>query len=118
MSEAQTPITLDDDRMDEIVMSMICTGGDARGLCIEAIRAARTGDFAQAEELFKQADADIQEAHNTQTDLIQNEINGTPMVVKLLMVHAQDHLMDAMVVRDLAGEIVENLRVLTHKEQQ
>jgi PTS system cellobiose-specific IIA component len=108
-------VIIDDDKMDEIIMSMVCTGGDARGLCIEAIRSARVGDFAKAEDLLKQADDDILQAHQTQTELIQNEINGTPMVVRLMMVHAQDHIMDAMVVRDLSGEIIENLRTLSAK---
>ena len=33
----------------------------------------------------------------------------------LLMVHAQDHLMDAMVVKDLAAEIVDLYRKLAEK---
>lgn len=116
MSESANVSTIEEDeKMDEIIMSMICTGGDARGLCIEAIRVARTGDFKQSERLLAQADEDIHQAHNAQTELIQNEINGSHMTVRLLMVHAQDHLMDAIVIRDLAGEIIENLRVILSK---
>ena len=40
-------------------------------------------------------------AHNTQTQLIQKEINGNKNELTLLMIHAQDHLMDALVMKDM-----------------
>ena len=49
----------------------------------------------------------IKEAHRVQTDLIQKEAGGEKTEVTLLMVHAQDHLMNAITVKELASEFVE-----------
>ncbi|MNJ80672.1 Lichenan-specific phosphotransferase enzyme IIA component [compost metagenome] len=42
-----------------------------------------------------------------QTRLIQEEAGGTKQEITLLMIHAQDHLMNAMTVKDMAKEFVE-----------
>ena len=57
----------------------------------------------------------IGKAHQFQTELLQKSLNldskdSTP--VNLLVVHGQDHLMDAMVVRDLAVEMIEMYRLI------
>ena len=49
-------------------------------------------------------------AHEVQTELIQNELNGKGIDISLLVVHSQDHLMCAMVVIDLVKEMVEMLK--------
>lgn len=92
---------------EDIVMNLVIHGGDARSLAIEAMRAARENDFAKAESLLKEAQTALNEAHNFQTELIQGEMGGgDPVRVSLLMVHGQDHLMNAMTVLDMATEIV------------
>ena len=95
------------DEYDELVMNLVVEGGNARSLAMEAIQTAKKGDLVRAEELLKECDEALVEAHNAQTDLIQAEIQGEHIQVMLLMVHAQDHLMDAMVVKDMAREIVD-----------
>ena len=89
---------------EDIVMNLVCNGGDCRSKALEAIQAARKGDFEQADALM---------AHNFQTELIQAEMRedeSEKAELSLLMVHGQDHLMDGMVVYDLASEIIEILR--------
>lgn len=93
--------------MELIVMQLVVGSGNARSLAIEAIRAGREGDFSLAEEKLKECGKSLAEAHEIQTSLIQKEARGDHMQVQLLMVHAQDHLMNAMTVRDLAVEIIE-----------
>ena len=53
----------------------------------------------------------ILEAHEIQTEMIQNELNGKKVEVGLLMVHAQDHLMNAMTVMDLCKEMIDILKI-------
>lgn len=100
-------MTLTPEQYDEMVMNLVVEGGNARSLAMEAIQRAKAGDFAEAEALLRECDEAFNEAHRAQTDLIQSEINGEHIQVMLLMVHAQDHLMDAMVVKDLAREFVD-----------
>ena len=78
------------------IFEIISHGGNARGLAYEALAAAEEFDFDKAEDLIKQAEAELNLAHNTQTKLIQNELNGNPSEKSLLMIHAQDHLMTAI----------------------
>ena len=100
-------MTMDQEQYDELVMSIIVEGGNARSLALEAIQEAKKVNVAQAEALLKKCGDALTEAHHVQTDLIQSEIQGEHIQVMLLMVHAQDHLMDAMVIRDMAAEFVE-----------
>ncbi|WP_097003300.1 PTS lactose/cellobiose transporter subunit IIA [Lacrimispora amygdalina] len=96
--------------IEMIVMKLVVNGGNARSSAIEALRAAKTGDFKKADELMEEADNTLKEAHEIQTEMIQNELNGNKVDVGLLMVHAQDHLMNAMTVMDLCKEMIDILR--------
>lgn len=93
-----------------LVMNLVVGSGNARSTAIEALRAAKNGDFAQADALMKEADAAILSAHNMQTEMIQDELNGRSQEMTLLMVHAQDHLMNALTVMDLTRELIDILR--------
>ncbi|MGL5435321.1 MAG: PTS lactose/cellobiose transporter subunit IIA [Lachnospiraceae bacterium] len=96
--------------MEQIIMELVVNGGDARSSALEAIRAAREKDFEEATACLKRADEALHRAHEIQTSLIQKEAGGEHIEVQLLMVHAQDHLMNAMTVKDLAVEIIELCR--------
>ncbi|QIQ20503.1 PTS lactose/cellobiose transporter subunit IIA [Zophobihabitans entericus] len=99
---------------EEIIMQLITNSGDARSSCLKAIRSARKGDFAEADALLAKTKESLSLAHKTQTTLIQNEMKGESFPVSLLIIHAQDHLMNAITMRDLATEIIEILKAKTH----
>ena len=92
--------------MDQVVMELVVNGGHARSKSMEAIKAARKGEIEFAKEKIKEANEALNKAHNFQTSLIQKEAAGEKVEISLLMVHAQDHLMNAMTVRDLAKEMI------------
>ena len=60
--------------IEMIVMKLVVNGGNARSTAIEALRAAKAGDFKKADELMEEADTILKEAHEIQTEMIQNEI--------------------------------------------
>jgi PTS system cellobiose-specific IIA component len=91
---------------EEVIMGLILNAGNAKSMAIEAYRKARDGQFDEAEKLLKDADEAMTQAHQLQTNMIQNEINGHPTPMNLLAVHAQDHTMTAMTVVDLVKEMV------------
>ncbi len=95
------------DEQEQIVINLIVNSGSARSSAIEAIQYAKSGDFAKAESSLQTAKETINEAHHSQTELIQGEIRGEQNPLNLLMVHAQDHLMTALVVIDLATEFID-----------
>lgn len=92
---------------EEIIMEIIAHSGAGRGYAMEAIAAAKENDFDECERLIKESNNEFLQAHKIQTDLITAEVSGKPQKVSLLMVHAQDHLMNALTVKDLAEEFIE-----------
>lgn len=85
---------------------MISYAGNAKSNGMLAIRAARGGDFDKARELLAEADSDLHSAHVTQTEMLTEEARGNAVKVNIILVHAQDHLTGAMLVRDLAEEFI------------
>ena len=94
------------DEQEQTIINLIVNAGSARSSAIEAIQYAKAGDLEKAEELINAAKESVNEAHHAQTEMIQAEIRGEKTPLNLLMVHAQDHLMCALVVIDLAQEFV------------
>lgn len=91
---------------ERIVMELIVYSGDARSKAMEAMSKAKTGEMDAAKMKIKEADEQLNKAHNFQTKMIQQEAAGESMDLSLLLVHAQDHLMNAITIRDLAKEII------------
>jgi PTS system cellobiose-specific IIA component len=91
---------------EQVIMLLIMHGGDARSASLKAIQAAESGAFDQAELFMNQAKESLGLAHEAQTKVIQEEIRGKSQKVGLLMVHAQDHVMNAMTVKELAEHLI------------
>lgn len=96
--------------MEQEIMNIILNAGNARAKCLIALKTARTGDLEKAEEQLKVATESIVIAHKYQTELIQREVSGEKQEVNLLMVHAQDHLMTALAIKDMVIELIEFAR--------
>ena len=71
--------------------------------------------YDEAEELLETANADILEAHLSQTGLLQEYASGTEINVEIIMVHAQDHLMTTMTLREVALEMLALYRKVAQK---
>ncbi|MCW2473147.1 MULTISPECIES: PTS lactose/cellobiose transporter subunit IIA [unclassified Symbiopectobacterium] len=95
-----------DSDFEELVINIIVNAGQARSHAIKAIECAARQEFAPAQELLEQATEALRVAHQAQTNLIEDEARGVHHPVTLLMVHAQDHLMNAITVKDLARQQV------------
>lgn len=106
----------EEDQNLETVMGLIMNGGNAKSSAFEAIHAAKAGDFEKTDEKLKESDHFLTEAHNVQTGMLTAEAQGDHAEVTLLMVHSQDHLMNAITFRDLAGEMVDLYKRLSEKE--
>ena len=86
---------------------IILNSGNARSMVHEAFNAMREGNFVLAEEKLVESNEEILKAHQAQTDLLQEYARGKEIVVEIIMVHAQDHLMTTMTVREVALEMLE-----------
>lgn len=81
-----------------IGFEIVAFAGDAQTDLIEALDAARTGDFDRARTLHANANQALIDAHNVQTKLLSQEAGGGALDVTFIMVHAQDTLMTTMIL--------------------
>ena len=91
--------------LEDAVMEIIINAGQSRSLCFEALHAARQGEMEEARNLLREADGYARQAHHMQTRLIEQDA-GTRQPMTLSMVHAQDHLMNSLLARELSEEII------------
>ncbi|MGG2017513.1 PTS lactose/cellobiose transporter subunit IIA [Bacillus sp. S10(2024)] len=98
------------DTIETTAFHLILHGGNARSSAMEAIQFAKQGKLSEADEKLQEADSELKEAHRLQTALIQREAGGEKVELTLLFVHAQDHLMNAITMRELASEFVDLYR--------
>lgn len=96
-----------ENELEEVVMGLIINAGQARSLAYTALKKAKEGDFINAKSLMAQSHLSLNEAHKVQTKLIESDMGEGRIKVSLVLVHAQDHLMNAMLARELIAELIE-----------
>ncbi|MCW2258019.1 PTS system cellobiose-specific IIA component [Providencia alcalifaciens] len=96
-----------ENELEEVVMGLIINAGQARSLAYTALKKAKEGDFVNAKSLMAQSHLALNEAHKVQTKLIESDMGEGRIKVSLVLVHAQDHLMNAMLARELIAELIE-----------
>ncbi|MEI2264904.1 PTS lactose/cellobiose transporter subunit IIA [Erwinia sp. CGal63] len=99
--------------METTVMELIIHAGEARSASMQALQAARKQRWEESEAALQEATQAAREAHRIQTALIGADEGCGKIPVSLILVHAQDHLMNAMLCRELVEEII-----LLHREVQ
>lgn len=95
---------------EEFLLEIIVNSGEAKSLAFEAIKAAKGNDLIKAEQKLEEAKQVQLKAHHAQTELLVHEANGEKAEFSMLLVHAQDHLMNCITFVDLAKEVVEVYR--------
>jgi PTS system cellobiose-specific IIA component len=103
--------------MEKIVFELIACAGNARSDAFEALAYAREGNFEESRRLLKSAKEELLKAHGIQNDLIFSEANGQDIPMKLILVHAEDHLMSAILAKDLIEEMI-HLYEKDHKSDE
>ena len=87
-------------------MEIVAFAGDARTKYLQSMDAMEAGEYDKAQAMIKEADDLILDAHNTQTELITKEASGEKVELSFLTVHAQDHLMTAMLLGDMVKRFI------------
>ena len=94
-------------------MELIINAGEARSYAMQALRAAKQGDWDLVDEQLTEASAASKRAHDVQTMLIGMDEGCGKIPVNLVMVHAQDHIMTSMLAREMIEELIE-----IHRQRQ
>ncbi|WP_283205705.1 PTS lactose/cellobiose transporter subunit IIA [Exiguobacterium acetylicum] len=103
--------------IQQLSFMIILHAGNARSSAFEALSAAKRSDDALVKEKLKEAETSFLEAHKLQTELLQEEARGTSNEMSVLLVHAQDHLMTAMTVKELATEMIDMITKINRLEE-
>lgn len=95
------------EEIQQLSFMIILHAGNARSSAMEALSLAKQFDFEGARAKIEEADKEFLLAHKEQTTLLQKEASGERTEFSVILIHAQDHLMTAMTVKDLANEMIE-----------
>ena len=98
--------------------ALVAYAGDARTAALRALNAAEACDFEGAEAKLDEAQKDINEAHNQQTQLLSQEAGGAEMDVTFIMVHGQDTLMTTMLLVDQSRYMIRMLKRIKQLEDK
>lgn len=113
MSEMEKEVLAEEEsELIPVAMQIIMHAGDARIKITEALKMAKKFDFEKAEEEMKEAKREITLAHNSQTEIIQNEASGISYGFSLLFAHAQDTLMTINSEVRMAEEMIDILKLI------
>ena len=96
--------------LESTVMELIINAGEARSFAMQALRAAKQHNWAQVDVLLTQASQSSKRAHDVQTMLIGLDEGCGKIPVNLIMVHAQDHLMTTLLLKDIIGTLIDVYR--------
>lgn len=94
------------DDLQVVSFEIILHSGDARTIVHEGLNLMKQGKFEEAEKKMEDANNELLEAHKSQTKLLQDYANGDEIIMEVIMVHAQDHLMTTMTLREMAIEFL------------
>lgn len=92
---------------EQMSFQLILHSGNARSKIIESIRQYREGNIKEAERLVSEAEKDLSAAHGIHFQMIQEEASGRRTEFSLLMMHAEDHLMSTLSMKELVKELIE-----------
>ncbi|QOL15560.1 PTS lactose/cellobiose transporter subunit IIA [Dickeya dianthicola] len=101
--------------MESTVMELIINAGEARSCAMQALRAAKQGDWAEVDAQLAESSAASKRAHGVQTMLIGMDEGCGKIPVNLIIVHAQDHIMTSMLAREIIEELINIHRQLQTK---
>lgn len=98
------------DEMEQAVFQIISYAGDAKSNSLLALDCAGKGEFDGADKYLEEANAEILKAHELHSKLLQKFSSGEKVEVNILLTHAQDHFMNAILARDLICEMVKIMK--------
>ena len=100
------------DNMEMIAFEIISNVGMGKSLAIEALREAKEGNYEEAEKKLVESQEYLVKGHHAHASLIQKEAAGEKLEFSLIIMHAEDQLISAETIKDLAKEIIDMFKSL------
>ena len=93
-----------------IGFEIVAYSGEARSKLLLAIEKAKTKEFEECKKLIEEANESLNDAHKSQTTLLQQEARGENVEIGFITVHAQDHLMTTILLKDIVNNLLDIYR--------
>ena len=103
--------------LEEICFKIITFSGDGQSKMLQGLKEAKEGEYEKARVCMEEGKELLHQAHKVQTELIVDEAQGKKTPYSILMVHAQDHLMNAMLAQHLISEMINMYKVMKKEEK-
>ncbi|GLS90807.1 molecular chaperone TorD [Psychromonas marina] len=100
------------EELESTVMELIINAGESKSCAMEALNAAKAGKWDEVDGFLAASLEASKRAHKVQTALIGLDEGEGKVPVNLIMVHAQDHIMTAMLAKDMIEEMIDIHRKL------
>ncbi|WP_239253553.1 PTS lactose/cellobiose transporter subunit IIA [Listeria ilorinensis] len=94
-------------KTEQAAFSLISLAGDSFSQLVEALHLAKQGEHEEMERKLQAADSLMNEAHRVQTELMVEETRGEATEFSVLLVHAQDTLMNTILASTLIREMID-----------
>jgi cellobiose PTS system EIIA component len=101
--------------LELVAFEIISNVGMAKSLAMEAIREAREDNYEEAENKIVEAKDFLVQGHHAHAGLISKEANGEKLEFSLIIMHAEDQLISAETIKDLAIELIEMNKKISNK---
>jgi PTS system cellobiose-specific IIA component len=98
-----------------IAFQIISSVGMAKSTVMEALFAAKKGDFQEAEHKLKEAKEYFVDGHHAHASLIQKEAQGDEVKLSLIFMHAEDQLMTTETISLLVKEMIYMHKLIQEK---
>ncbi|MEA9390241.1 PTS lactose/cellobiose transporter subunit IIA [Acerihabitans sp. TG2] len=89
------------------IMELIINAGESKSCAMQALACAKKGEWDKIDSLLEQSSEAAKQAHKVQTEFIGMDEGSGKLAINLIMVHAQDHIMTAMLARELIEELID-----------
>ncbi|WP_241161888.1 MULTISPECIES: PTS lactose/cellobiose transporter subunit IIA [unclassified Enterococcus] len=109
--------------LELISFDIIRQVGTAKSKVMESMQKSRKGEFEEAKQLIQEANKHLLEGEKTHFQVITKEAKegtkakGKNIELTILFIHAEDQLMSAVTLRDLAQELLESYRMMFDLKQ-
>lgn len=93
--------------LELICFQIISNAGDAKSSLFEAIDLAKESKFEEAAKKVEAADESLLKAHEVHMDLIQKDMGGEKVEFSLILMHAEDQMMQTELLKKLTEEFID-----------
>ena len=102
--------------LEEMSLEIITNVGTARSMYVEAVEAAKAGNFEEAHNLVAEGEKIFVNGHHAHADLVNAKIGVEELQYMFLVMHAEDQLMSAETLKIVCDELIDLLENKTKQE--